>query len=367
MVIARGPHIVTVLRAVAAAGALTAFYGIAQYFGWDPLLPAAAYHIGEGVWTIVRPPSTLGYVSYFATWLLFVIFPDLALAAQETGATARRSVQCCAAPSLCNGADRSARRALGAAAGAACVCAGAACSSVLSNQSARAAVGLTVVWPCCGAGAAFYHSSPGGQLRSRARWFAERIPGGARPKLWRDSLLMGVARPLAGYGPETFTAEFPRWESVDLAQAYPDFAHESPHNIFSTRWLGPGRSRTSAVGRLLRRRLCRRLAAPRQTQEHRGLPGCRARRRNRQPAVHGFTIPTAVIFIQQSHSPSASRANPPPRNNGTRSARPARYRPLRRCPRTAPPRRRYAIADRSLGLAKRSLNRAMRGRRRPLC
>jgi hypothetical protein len=68
-----------VLRAVSAAGALTALYGIAQYLGWDPILPAAAYHIGEGFWTIVRPPSTLGYVSYFATWLLFVVFLSLAL------------------------------------------------------------------------------------------------------------------------------------------------------------------------------------------------------------------------------------------------------------------------------------------------
>ena len=63
-----------ILRAVSTAGALTALYGIAQYLGWDPILPAAAYHIGEGLWTIVRPPSTLGYVSYFATWLLFVLF-----------------------------------------------------------------------------------------------------------------------------------------------------------------------------------------------------------------------------------------------------------------------------------------------------
>src|SRR5437879_4710161 len=39
------------LRMVTAAGALTALYGIAQFFGWDPFLPAAGYHIGEGVWT----------------------------------------------------------------------------------------------------------------------------------------------------------------------------------------------------------------------------------------------------------------------------------------------------------------------------
>ena len=78
----------------------------------------------------------------------------------------------------------------------------------------------------------FYLSPAGLQLRSRTRWFLEDPWGGARPALWRDSLRMGLARPLLGFGPEVFTAEFPRYESISLAQAYPDFAHESPHNIF---------------------------------------------------------------------------------------------------------------------------------------
>ena len=73
------PHRTRFCAPSASAGAVTALYGIAQYLGWDPILPAAAYHIGEGIWTIVRPPSTLGYVSYFATWLLFVVFLSLAL------------------------------------------------------------------------------------------------------------------------------------------------------------------------------------------------------------------------------------------------------------------------------------------------
>jgi tetratricopeptide (TPR) repeat protein len=56
--------------------------------------------------------------------------------------------------------------------------------------------------------------------------------GGARLLLWRDSLRMALDRPLAGFGPETFATEFPRFESVELARAYPDFYHESPHNMF---------------------------------------------------------------------------------------------------------------------------------------
>ena len=79
----RPDRIRTILRGIAIATAAGAIYGIFQYFGHDPFLPAAAYHIGEGVWTIVRPPGTLGYVSYFATWLLMGAFLCLALAGLE--------------------------------------------------------------------------------------------------------------------------------------------------------------------------------------------------------------------------------------------------------------------------------------------
>ena len=82
----------------------------------------------------------------------------------------------------------------------------------------------------CGVG--FYISPPGRQLRSRLRWFAEDPWGGARPLLWRDSLRMGIARPVSGYGPEVFSGAFPHFESKELAEAYPNFAHESPHNMF---------------------------------------------------------------------------------------------------------------------------------------
>ncbi len=62
------------LRVIAAAGLLISIYTIAQYFGIDPLLPAAGYHSGEGPFTIVRPPGTLGHADYLAAWLLFAVF-----------------------------------------------------------------------------------------------------------------------------------------------------------------------------------------------------------------------------------------------------------------------------------------------------
>ncbi len=78
----------------------------------------------------------------------------------------------------------------------------------------------------------FYVSSAGGALRARVHWSREDPWGGARLLLWRDALRMSSGRWLAGYGPETFTAEFPHHQSIELARAYPGFYHESPHNIF---------------------------------------------------------------------------------------------------------------------------------------
>src|SRR5215472_7698381 len=61
-----------------------ALYGIAQYFGADPLLSVSAYRAGEGEFAIVRPPSTLGHADYFATFLLYPLFAGFALARLES-------------------------------------------------------------------------------------------------------------------------------------------------------------------------------------------------------------------------------------------------------------------------------------------
>jgi O-antigen ligase len=274
-----------ILRTVSIAGGLTAIYGIAQYLGWDPILPATGYHIGEGIWTIVRPPSTLGYVSYFATWLLFVVFLSLALPG--------RLAKLCAALAVIAMLLTGTRAAyLGLVAGAAvwgCMRAG-----KLRLAGRRVAmIAATAIL-----GLALFYISPAGQLmRSRARWFAEDPWGGARPLLWRDSLRMGLARPLAGYGPETFRAIFPHYESVALARAYPDFAHESPHNIFLDALVGQG-----IPGLLLLVAWCALgfAAAWKIRATHPELAACLAAALaagivSQQFTV--FTIPTAVIFF----------------------------------------------------------------------
>ncbi len=213
------------LRATAAAGIVISLYGILQYFGLDPLLPASSYHVGEGVATIVRPPSTLGHADYFAGYLLYVVFLGAALMVTE---------------------KKAAWQALGA---AAAVCgSGAIVLSGTRGALAGLAVGAISLWiwkrprftrrhaaiaaSLCVVGLAFYFSAAGLKLRARGQWEREDLRGGARLWLWRDSLRMARERLFLGFGPETFGLEFPRFQSVELSRAYPDFYHESPHNIF---------------------------------------------------------------------------------------------------------------------------------------
>jgi hypothetical protein len=172
--VARPERAKTILRGVALAGLASAAYGIAQYFGWDPILPAAAYHIGQGAWTIVRPPGTLGYASYFATWLLMTLFLSLALAAMETSAAWKRLAWGGAAAALAAMLFTGTRAAMaGLAAGLAVWAWGSGW-----RVPRRWVAGALAAVLCA---AVFYYSPPGRQMRSRARWFAEDPWGGGAP------------------------------------------------------------------------------------------------------------------------------------------------------------------------------------------
>ena len=145
---------------------------------------------------------------------------------------------------------------------------------------------------------AFYISPLGQPLRSRARWFAEDPWGGARPLLWRDSLRMGwrVRWPVTDrrHSPLPSRTMNPR----DLARAYPDFAHESPHNIFLDALVAQG-----VPGLLLLAALVRARVRARRGRSAAGIPAmaaCLAAALaagivSQQFTV--FTIPTAVIFF----------------------------------------------------------------------
>lgn len=211
------------LRLAALVSILIAVYGIAQYFGIDPLLPSAAYHFGDGQFTIVRPPSTLGHAAYFASYLLFAVFAAVALMRLETGMWKAVAIAAAVAGAFAIVLSGTRAAILGLIAGALFL--------VLREGRStlrKAAVGFTVTFALL---VAFYVSPPGAHLRARMHWSSDDRLGGARLLLWRDTLRMSGARRISGYGPETFAVEFPKHESLELARAFPDFYHESPHNI----------------------------------------------------------------------------------------------------------------------------------------
>jgi O-antigen ligase len=269
-----------ILRGVAVAALTTGIYGIIQYLGIDPLLPAAAYHVGEGIWTIVRPPGTLGYVSYFANWLTMAAFLSLELARLEERRLLHYGAYVAASIAIFAMALTGTRGSLLATASGCAVLLGSRVWRV-TRRSVAVAVGVAI------AAIIFYISPAGWNLHSRARWFREDPLGGARLELWRDSLAMTAHRLPTGFGPEVFMAQFPHYESKQLAEAYPDFAHESPHNMFLDVLVGEGIPGLVIFGALcvfaLARAPSRRLAAAIVT-------GIVAQQ------FTAFIIPTALLF-----------------------------------------------------------------------
>ena len=216
----------SLLRLFALAGLAAAVYGILQYCGIDPLLPPESYHVGEGEWTIVRTPGTLGHAGYFATYLLTVVFWALALVQMETSRVWKILAFVAAALGSFTVLLSGTRGAiLGLLAGAAI---GLLCRRPALNRRlfAGALIAACVL-------AAFYYSPGGEKLRARTRWYVEDPTGGGRLVLWRDSLRMFTAGPWwSGTGLETYSARFPAYLSRELASAYPNRYYESPHNIF---------------------------------------------------------------------------------------------------------------------------------------
>ncbi|MBI3666437.1 MAG: O-antigen ligase family protein [Acidobacteria bacterium] len=222
-----------VLRVLAASGIAAALYGIAQYFGWDPWLPAPAYHVGEGPEQIVRPPGPLGHAGYFSAYLLAVTFAGLALLGTEKNHSWRWigwAAAALAAAAILLSGTRGAMLGLGAGAAVLAL-------RAKSRLSARRLIAAAAVL----AGFILFYVSPAGLLlRSRTRWFLEDPYGGGRLRLWADTLRMAAPRPLAGYGPETFSSEFPRFQSEALARQFPDRYYESPHNVVLDALAGQG-------------------------------------------------------------------------------------------------------------------------------
>ena len=232
----RNPSFVLMFcRALCVSGIVAAIYGILQYAGVDPLLSGAGYHAGEGPFRIVRPPSTLGHADYFAAFLLWPAF---------AGFCVRGRIGLIAVLSSSAGIIVSGSR--GALLG---LIVGVVCWIALTRPRPRVVAysGAAAIALC----AIFAVSPAGTQLQARLHWIGEEPSGGARLLLWRDTLAMVRDSPLLGYGRENFVAEFPKYQSVDLSRAYPDFYHESPHNLLLDELASDGVPGLIALGSLI--------------------------------------------------------------------------------------------------------------------
>lgn len=212
-----------ILRAVAMASLAGAVYGTAQYFGLDPLQPAERYVVGEGEWAIVRPPGTLGHAGYAATFLLHGVFAGVALALADAGKWRRLGAISAGLSAVAIALSGSRSALLGLAVG------GLVLATTLRpriwRRGALAAIALAL------AAVAFYAAPTGERLRARVRWSGEDPGGGGRLLLWRDAAGLAAENWLAGTGPETFSAAFLPYHSVELSQRLPEQYYESPHNI----------------------------------------------------------------------------------------------------------------------------------------
>jgi len=214
------------LIAIEAAGGLAAIYGVMQYAGWDPWLPAEWYTT-HFTGDVVRPSSTLRHATYFANFLLPVI-----LVAAVSARRQRRerwfhgAVLIVSLAALVLTGTRSA--VLGLAAG----------GVLAAYVEARRAGGRRImVYAAAGAAAvvgavALFAVSPAGQsVRIRLAQWVQDIKGGPRAMVWRDSGRLILEHWMTGIGPEEFAGEFRKVQSLELSRAYPETYHEDPHNM----------------------------------------------------------------------------------------------------------------------------------------
>jgi O-antigen ligase len=217
-----------ILLAVEVAGGLAASYGILQYFGWDPLLPAEAYN-NQFTYNTLRIPGTFGHAMVFANFLLPVVLIATSFFITESRAGWRRlhgAILSIATTAMVLSGTRSAL--LGLSVG----------GCLLLSFHGRGAVKKKALALVGGGGLAlalsltlFAQLPAGRNFRVRMeQWSADR-KGGPRLMVWRDSIPLIRDHWLAGIGPEQFAGAFRKVESLHLARAYPDQYHEVPHNL----------------------------------------------------------------------------------------------------------------------------------------
>jgi hypothetical protein len=211
-----------------AAAGIASLYAILQYCGLDPLIPRSFYTLGLPA--AVRPPATLSQATYFATFLLPAISIAAGFRLSETRPLWKRMHELILLLSLAAlflSGTRSALLGLGVAP----------CALAYFERgrlwNRRVLLRAGYAFLACSVAATLFLLTPAAKpTRARiAQWTADRT-GGPRLLVWRDSFSLIWQHPVVGIGPELFEAEFRKTESLELARAFPDTYHESPHNFF---------------------------------------------------------------------------------------------------------------------------------------
>jgi O-antigen ligase len=220
-------------RTICLSGMITSLYGILQYLGWDPFADAALYSVAYGELSIVRPPSTLGHALYFANYLVMLISISGALAAWGNSRFDRILGLCAASVASF------ALLLTGSRSGMAGLLVG---GIFLIVRIRPAVTQKRIVAASVFAGmlGVLYLSPLAERMEDRWAQWRDDAKGGTRPLLWRDSLQMARAHLFLGSGPEMFAAEFPKYQSIELARAFPEYYHESPHNFLLEALLSEG-------------------------------------------------------------------------------------------------------------------------------
>jgi O-antigen ligase len=216
------------LIAIEVCAGVAGIYGILQYLGWDPILPARLY-TAQFIGDVVRPPATLRHAMYFANFLLPVNLIAAAIAIQE-GRLAWRCFHLVllsiVAAALVLTGTRSA--VLGLMVG------GILFGFIEARRIGRKRMlTYTAVFAVgCAAFLSLLAFSQAGQsFRIRLAQWAQDSAGGTRLMVWRESMPLIANHWLAGIGPETFAGEFRKQQSLQLSRAFPDRYHEDPHNL----------------------------------------------------------------------------------------------------------------------------------------
>jgi hypothetical protein len=212
-------------RIFVTTGVIAAIYGICQYFGWEILLDRRLY-VSAWDGEVVRPPSTFGHALYFANYLA------MATSAALSGAVFGRKrmwrlLYAGSAVLMAVAIVMSGTRS-----GLIATIAGAVAVGFQTSQRAAKLRIFALIVASILVAAFISILSIGAPIRHRMVQWTSDLQGGTRLLVWRDSLRMAWLGHGLAEGADTFGMRFPRYESQELAQKYPDHFHESSHNIY---------------------------------------------------------------------------------------------------------------------------------------